>query len=265
MLLMPGLAVLATWNWRGSADGAVRPELPLTSISALAIVIGLSGLAHVVGFLLSHIVWAAALEIGGLLQSQYTFAPTTEPYQVLIGLMAGDGPTPDAGDLVVVGGVVLLESIVMLRVVASKGLDIVMDGADLRSQGWIYQNIVRPKRNDYEILAYVLTTGANGEYGIGYQGSIAEIRTGHDGEIKTICLGEPEAFVYEIQTTIETASRGRRRTPDGPRIRLYERRWLGGVVAIEGAKVLNIVVHNIPTLTLDEFDQSLETIPESEV
>lgn len=64
LLILPGLAAIASWNIRATRSGATRPELPLTAVSVLLIAMGVSLCAHLIGYGVIEIV-RGALVAGG--------------------------------------------------------------------------------------------------------------------------------------------------------------------------------------------------------
>ncbi len=152
--------------------------------------------------------------------------------------------------------VLLAECIFAIRVAISPLLDLLLDGRDVRQQGWVYESVVRPRRNGYEPFAYVLTTPTNGAFGLGYRGLVVEIRQGSDGQLKTLSLNEPEVFVYELGAR-EKAQKSVQR-PAEPRMKVHPSRWLGGVVAIEANLIRNVVIHNVKSSTLTDVEAALD-------
>lgn len=260
-LLLPGLSALAAWNFKGAVEGAPGAEIPLTSVNGLVVVVGISAILHLAGYWLAYWIWAAVPAFSTLFPNS-ALPRAAEPYQTLWQLVAGAGKAsggaagnqlPPLEAVAELGLAILALCAFAIRVASSRLLDVVLDGRDTRSLGWVYQNVIRPRRNGYEPFAYVLTVPAQGEFGIGYQGMVADIRQGPDGQVKSICLSEPEAFVYEIAAGRSESARKISPARGSPRVRLHQRRWLGGVVALEAAVIRNIVVHHIPTFVLDEL------------
>jgi hypothetical protein len=262
-LMLPGLSALATWNFRASREGAVRPELPLTSVTALFLAIGVAAALHLVGFAVTHALWPAVEHL--LAPSWWVRPPLADnPYDALWRLVRKDDASIQ--DLMVVAAAIAAECVLAAAIVASRGFYLLLDGADLRAQGWVHQNILRPKRNGYDPYAYVLTTPAQGDFGLGYEGMVADIRQGADGEVKTICLSQPQAFVYEI--------RNPRAAEGSPKINLarhrnanlkrHHKRWMGGVLALEASTIRNVVIHNVPSQFNRELVELLASLPEDD-
>lgn len=227
-LLLPGLTALATWNRLSSRHGARRPELPLTSVSALFIAFAVSILAHILGGIIVELIVQASHEAGKLAPHHWPADTTLHtPMRAVMDMVsAPPAPLPsipptnakelqDAIDAAkaaaeqrageIVAGVwmmiaqVLAECVLVFFFVSSRGVELLIDRMDLQGQGWVYKSVVRPHRHGYTPVAYVLTALTNGkDLGVGYRGIVAELRQGVDGELKVISLAKPDAFVYEL-------------------------------------------------------------------
>lgn len=248
VLLLPGLTALVGWNFLGTAHGARRPELQLTSVTALLITLGVASLLHALGYAFVSLAWQAARELGLLLPPAWVIGELSpNPYEVAVMLALGT-TKPGAEVLWAFLLIILAECLLAWHLFASEGLDLVTDEVDVRAQGWVFQHIVRPARRGYKPIAYVLTSPAQGEYGIGYEGVIADIRQGDNGEIKLLSLAEPQRFVYHLMPASDDRPRFK------PSLRTLEREWLGGVVALDGSIIRNIVVHNVPETLIEEVE-----------
>ncbi|CAN5496576.1 hypothetical protein BH10PSE12_BH10PSE12_07920 [soil metagenome] len=251
VLLLPGLTALVGWNVLGVAHGARRPELQLTSVTALLITLSVAVILHVLGFALVALIWSAALELGGQLpQAWVQGAIAPNPYEAMVQLALG-GAKPAGETFWQFLLIIVTQCLLAWRLFASEGLDLVMEDVDVRAQGWVFQHIVRPARHGYKPIAYVLTTPAQGEYGIGYEGVIADIRQGDNGEIKSLSLAEPQRFVYHLMPARGDQPRFK------PRLAMQDREWIGGVVALDGSVVRNIVVHNVSAALIAEVTATL--------
>src|SRR3712207_4261522 len=90
VLILPGITALAAWNFQGAAQGARRPELQLTSISALFIALAIALLMHLLGFALTSLAWSAARELGAAAPSAWPKLPLiANPYETAISLGLG--------------------------------------------------------------------------------------------------------------------------------------------------------------------------------
>lgn len=248
VLLLPGITALVAWNLQGATQGAKRPELQLTSVNALFVAMAMAILMHVLGYGLVSLFWSAALELGSHLPP---VAPLIQnPYEMALAISLGaDKPSSESVWAFLI--VILLESLLAWRIIASPGLDILLDGFDIRSQGWVFQHIVRPLRHGYTPIAYVLTTSTHGEYGIGYEGIVADIRQGDNGELRAISLAEPQRFIYQLVPADERHPRRK------PHLQTHGREWVGGVVALDGNMIRNIVIHTV----WHELVEELKDIP----
>jgi hypothetical protein len=261
-LLLPGLSALAAWNFKGAAEGASGAELPLTSVSGLFVVMGISAILHLAGYWITYLAWGSAPVVTASWPGP-KLPMAASPYETLWSLISSSSKASEIGKAPVLkveamaefGLIILVECIFAVRAASSRLFDLVLDGRDMRGLGWVYQNIIRPRRNGYQPFAFVLTTPTQGEYGLGYEGMVAEIRQGADGQLKSICLSEPEAFVYEIKTGKADASMKVLKSSGEARVRRHRRRWLGGVVALEANVIRNIVIHHISTFALDRLEE----------
>lgn len=250
ILLLPGITALVGWNYLGTAHGARRPELQLTSVTALLITLGVAALLHVLGFALVRLAWSAAIEIGSHIPPTFhLFEILPNPYDMMIALALDNAkPTPETIFYFLI--ITFIECLLAWRLFASIGLDLITDDVDVRSQGWVFQHIVRPARHGYKPIAYVLTGPAQGEYGIGYEGVIADIRQGDNGEIISISLAEPQRFVYHLMPARSDQPRFK------PKLAMQDREWIGGIVVLNSSVVRNIVVHNVPAELIQEVAET---------
>ncbi len=209
--------------------------------------LGLTLLMHLLGYALITLIWAALPEVGSRFPAFGASPLIDNPYEAALAMaLAQKDIDPIA--LAAFPMVTLIETILAWRLVASPGLDIVTANVDVRSQGWIFDHVVRPARHGYKPLAYVLTNPPQGEYGIGYEGVIADIRQGEGGELKVISLAEPQRFVYRIEPV--RAEEPRRR----PALSISGREWVGGIVALDASVIRNVVVHVVPAALITEVE-----------
>lgn len=237
VLLMPGLAALASWNLRGASEEVKRPDLQLTSVLALFTALATAIVMHVLGYALTSLVWSSALEIGQKLPPEWTSPIVQNPYEMAIAVAIGSAK-PTAPGIECFLLTVLAECLLVLRLATHRGLDLGIEAIDLRSLGWVFQHVVRPARHGYTPIAFILTTPTQGEYGLGYQGVVNDIRQGDNGELKGISVAEPQRFLYRLAP--ETHS-----PPGDMTLVSGTPEWIGGVVALEAAAVRSIVIHNI--------------------
>jgi hypothetical protein len=248
VLLLPGITALTIWNLRGSRHGARRPDVQLSSMTAIFVAILVAMVTHILGYELVDLVLLATSDAARLLLDQpRAFILPANPYDVAVklALVGGAVPTLSLGGILVV---IILECFVVTAVVMSDGLDLFFDDADLRSQGWVFQHIVRPSRHGYQPVAYVLTLPVQGEHGIGYEGVIADVRQGENGELKFISLAEPQRFLYRLAPADPAIDR-----PE-PVYLTSDREWIGGVVSLDAAVIRNVVVHSIPPTVITDLE-----------
>ena len=252
-VLLPGLGALAFWNLRLARGAVRRPELRLTSTTALFLVLFGSGAFHIIGFGVTSLCWSAAVEIGGLLPPHLQQPLWPQPFEV--GLSLIERPAHAHLTIAGVGGIVVvlaLETALAVELAASPAIDLLLDGIDVSGQGWTYRAVTRPVQFGYTPFAYVLTNPTQGELGLGYQGVVADIRQGQDGELKFISLAEPESFSYTLRSVSgEDAV--------GGGLLNGERRALGGILVIEGGAIRNILIHAVGDRTLGDLETDAQT------
>lgn len=257
VLLLPGVTALSSWNFRGGAEHAKRPELQLTSTTALFIVLCVALLMHLLGYGLVSLFWSAGLELGRTLPKTVPRYPLLmNPYDMAVSLATGGPQKPTALSIFVFVLVTAFESLVSWMLAANKGLDIVLDAIDVRSQGWAFEHIVRPARHGYKPVAFVLTNSTHGDYGIGYKGVVGEVRQGDNGEMKLLTLADPQSFVYHVITVDDDGNKVE------PKVEIHDGKWIGGVVLLESATIRNVVIHNIPADLLDQVKAASPDTPE---
>ncbi len=256
LLLMPGLTALAVWNLRGTRQTARRPELPLTAVNSLFVTIGLSMIIHVLGVL------AVCLFLGAVREWNLTHLPDLplphNPYPAAVQLLAGRMSDTDPGDVFALLCLIGLESAVVARLLSTPGVNLAFEGQDLRGVGWANKHFLQPLRHDYTPIGFVMLQATDDGRGIGFSGPIDELRLNGDGEVKSISLGKPQRFVYELRkgsaggwnagksgTVINTAA-------TGPEIEIHDAEWVGGVVHLSADRIENIVIHNGQDEALEE-------------
>ena len=267
--------------------GARRPELPLTSISALFIAFVVSLLVHLIGGLVVELIVLASQEAGRLwpghwpsgvtlpipmravveMYSAGSIEPTPTPAPLTLedaakAAAAAAQSTRAATDWMVAGlwtmiAQVLAECVLVFFFVSGRGAELLIDRLDLQGQGWVYKSVVRPHRHGQTPVAHVLTALTNGQnLGVGYMGVVEELRQGGDGELKVMSLAKPEAFVYELTPVSGDETK---------KLKIHEKRDLPGVVVLEAATVRNIVIHNLQPARVDRLAANLTRLVEAEI
>jgi hypothetical protein len=252
VVIAPGLTALALWQLRSGQDGARRSELPLTSVTALFVVLGTSLLAHLLGYGLIEAMRGAGTELGAYAAPPFRTQLQPNPYDAIIRLAEADrGGKATPGDLLLFGYAVLGECLLAGALVASRGLSISMSGLDIGNQGWVFQNIVKPTRYGMKPIAYVLTVPIGGETGLGYRGVVVEARLGADGELKGLTLADPDAFGYEVAAPAHEGA--------DFRISNSSRRALRGILNLEAAAIRNVLIETVPDDLLTDIDAAIST------
>ncbi|HEV7435906.1 MAG TPA: hypothetical protein VGO22_13690 [Pseudorhizobium sp.] len=271
LVLLPGLAVLAAFNFRTRRGGARRPELALTTISALVMAAAVSIVVHLVA-------WAAiegALAFVTALHDAYPvldLGPKIEnPLTSFFAAVAGNKPMAFSG-AVALGMVLITEMVALVNFVLGETFELAFDEYDLNGQGWVFEHITRPAENGYTPVGHVFTATMSGKYGIAYKGPIIDIRQGDKGEILSIALARPERFLYELGTFDDDPPKKswiERLLPGDAEeaephsgVRHHEKDYAGGVVALDARVINNIVVRSIADELLEQIDEEVPDEPE---
>ena len=141
------------------------------------------------------------------------------------------------------------------------GFDLVFDGIDLNGQGWVYHHYIRPTQHGFRPICHVLTTFQQNNLGIGYIGAIADIRHSEKGELLSLALLNPERFLFQL--TPSAAAKWCKPSED-PKFDTYGRETIGGIVALDGKSVANLLVRTLDKAILDEIDTAPYGDEESE-
>lgn len=253
LLLMPGLTALAVWNLRGTRQTARRPELPLTAVNSLFVTIGISIIVHMIG------VTAVGLVIGAVQDWNLTrladLQPPHNPYPVAVKLLAGKMEDADGRDLFSLLCLIVIECLVTARLLSSAGVSLALEGHDLRGVGWADKHFLQPLRHDYTPIGFVMLQATDEGRGTGFSGPIDELRLNGEGEVKSITLGRPQRFVYELTAGADTPS------TEPPSFTIHDEKWVGGVVHLTADRIDNIVIHNEQDETLAALEKKGSKTP----
>lgn len=243
--LLPGLFAMLFWNLRGRRHGGSRPDLPITAVSVLTFSIAVSLVAHTLTWLFASVILQAAVLLGDELPRWAIIGGVVRnPIETMLALGRG-GNTAGAttpGDIAWVVGTLGLEIMIVLAFLADEGLDLALDGVDFGNQGWVYTSILRPVQNGFQPIAYVLTTLMKDGLGIGYRGTVADIRQSDRGETLSITLGEPARFLFELKAAKDGGGYGGE--AKDPTFVRYAEEDVGSAVALDARVIQNIVVSN---------------------
>lgn len=279
-LLLPGLVGIAFSNLRARRSAASRPELQLTAVSVIAVVIGVSLVAHLITYFIVSTGLSFGPALGHAVPSANRLSPIfanlfydhgqlrpvwPNPFDLMVRIAAGGSAS--ASSLVIVGVLLAFETIIVVSLITDEGVDLFFDGVDLANQGWVFEHITRPAQNGYGPIAYVLTTVQKDGLGIGYKGLVGDIRQSEKGETLALSLNEPERFLYEIKPAVAGATGA----VGLPSFQRYSDEYIGGVVALDAKVILNIVISN-PSVDLvaeisaaaEAFEAPLRPLPEPE-
>ncbi|KTE04047.1 hypothetical protein ATE67_20400 [Sphingopyxis sp. H050] len=274
LILLPGLTFLGAWNLKGARTGAGRPELPLGSATTLLLAVGISLIAHFFGWIFvemarnlltaipdvlppSGMMWSP---IEAFLRPTGTFPPIpANPIAAMVQF--ADGGHLEMHELATFGGLMVLESLLVAKFVSGDGFDLVFDGIDLNGQGWVYHHYIRPTQHGFRPICHVLTTFQQNNLGIGYIGAIADIRHSEKGELLSLALLNPERFLFQL--TPSAAAKWCKPSED-PKFDTYGRETIGGIVALDGKSVANLLVRTLDKAILDEIDTAPYGDEESE-
>ncbi|WP_257551700.1 hypothetical protein [Sphingopyxis sp. DBS4] len=269
LILLPGLTFLGIWNLKGARSGAARPELPLGSATTLLLAVGISLMAHFLGWAcveLARNLFTAVPEIlpdrgmmwapiETLLRPDGKFEPIiANPITAMV--QYADGGHLQMDELAMFSFLVLLESLLVAQFVSNDGFDLMFDGADLNGQGWVYHHYLRPTQHGYRPACHVLTTFQQNNLGIGYIGAIADIRHSEKGELLSLALLNPDRFLFQLKPAVP----GKKWKEPGeePKFDSYGREPIGGIVALDGKSVANLLVRTIDKALLDDIETETE-------
>lgn len=274
LILLPGLTFLGVWNLKGARSGAARPELPLGSATTLLLAVGVSLIAHFLGWLSVELARNLFLAIPDVLPAQgMMWAPIEARlrpdgmYQPIFAnpitamVQYADGGHLQMHELAMFSGLVLLESFLVANFVSNDGFDLMFDGADLNGQGWVYHHYVRPTQHGYRPACHVLTTFQQNNLGIGYIGAIADIRHSEKGELLSLALLNPDRFLFELKPG--APGKKWREPREEPKFNSYGREPIGGIVALDGKSVANLLVRTIDKALLDDIETETENTPDT--
>lgn len=277
LILLPGFSFLAFWNVKSANSGAGRPELPLASGTTLLLVVGISLIAHLIGYALfgfgqyflvdlTRFVVAA----GGLPDAFHQYLPNGVHYTFVVNPMEAmvryaDGGHLQFSEILLFSVLVVIESLLVVRFVSGDGFDLLFETIDINGQGWVFQHYIRPSRHGYRPIAYVLTNYTQNGMGLGYIGTIADIRHSEKGELLSISLLDPDRILFELKPG--HAPRWSR-DPGGDAVfKSYGREPLGGIVALDAKSVANLLVRTLDkdlAVTLAEEVDALEAVDSAE-
>lgn len=263
LVLLPGLAVLAAFNYRTQRGGARRPELPLTAISALVIAVMFSIIVHSAAYMLAELTISFTVAVHALLPTITIGPAISNPIASLLSVV--EGKPMSVPSALALAATLALECFAVGFFVLSDAFALTFERADLNGQGWVFQHVTRPAENGYTPVGHVYTSTMSGKYGIAYKGPIIDLRQGDKGEILAIALARPERFLYELGSSDDPAParrlwpglRRKAAADSASRVRHHEKDYAGGVVALDARVINNIVVHSVANSLLAEIDQNV--------
>jgi len=150
-------------------------------------------------------------------------------------------------------GLVIAESMLVAKFVSHDGFDLAFDGTDLNGQGWVYHHYLRPSQHGYRPICHVLTTFQQNNLGIGYMGTIADIRLSEKGELLSIALLDPDRFLFQLKPA-QPAKRSWGQPTIDPEFSSFGREQIGGIVALDGKSVANLVLRTLDKAVLDDIE-----------
>ena len=267
LALLPGLALIAAFNFRTRRGGARRPEMQLTAVSALVLAVFFSIVTHFIAFMLMD---------GGIAFGHAVFEQTGFSVQPAItnplaaGFAALGGKPLQLPEGIGLLGVLFCEVIAVANFTMGSGFRLLVDPIDYNGQGWVFEHITRPAENGYTPVGHVYTSTMSGRFGIAYKGAVTDIRQDEKGQILSIALSRPERFLYEIGEATSAPTPPRRWSfrraggsddTSGASIRHHEKESAGGIVSLDTRVINNIVVHCIANSLLREIDDNLPDPP----
>jgi hypothetical protein len=269
LVLLPGLAALLAFNLRTRRGGARRPELSLTTISALVIAAVMSMLVHVAAWMTAEGVIDLVIAVHERLPSLDFGIVSPNPLGAFFDAIAESRPMTLQTALWLAATLVA-ETLAVGHFIMSDFFELTFESLDFNGQGWVFQHITRPAENGYTPFGHVFTSTMSGRYGIAYKGPIIDIRQGDKGEVLSIALARPERFLYELGSFPATNKVGwfsrivARPAADAAvesGVQHHEKDYVGGVVALDARVINNIVVHSVADSLLDEIDETIPDVP----
>jgi hypothetical protein len=270
LALLPGLALIAAFNFRTRRGGARRPEMQLTAIPALVLAVFLSLMTHGVAFEVAN--WTLAFAAAVNAATGYDLGPLIGN-PLVAGLHGLEGKAIPDGEAVGLVVVLFIEVAAAANLAFSRQFQFMLERVDLNGQGWVFEHITRPAENGYTPIGHVYTSTMNGRFGIAYKGAVTDLRQDEKGQVLAIALSRPERFLYEIApaaASIEAPRRGWIQRSSPPQtdmetgIRHHGKEPAGGVVSLDARVINNIVVHCIADSLLREIDNTLPDPPVDE-
>lgn len=246
-LLLPGLFSILFWNVRARKHAASRPDLAITAVSVLTISIAVSMMVHLLAWYFFFACQKLLITIGSAIAgasprlAMALPGSIENPIETIARLAHGtSGITVEPTAAAAVVLTLLLEIAFVSAVLSDEGFDLLFEGVDLGNQGWVYTHLVRPARNDYRPIAYVVTTLQKDGLGIGFRGMVEDIRQSEKGETLALTLLDPERFLYELKSGQDGGGYGGEATP--PQFVRHKEEPVGTIVSIDGKFIQNIVI-----------------------
>ncbi len=255
-LILPGLVALMAVHLQSGRYGARRIDLPVTSTLGLVVVLGVSMLAHLLGWALFDLGVNVAREFQGRWPGlTKLWGLATNPYEAAVRL--AEGGKASLGEIVGFLATVGAEAGLAVAIVMSRGFVLVVGGVDLGNQGWLFQKIILPIRHGLQPVAYVLTVPQSDGTGLGYRGVIVEARQNVDGELKGLTLNGVETYTYRVPVHRPSSDpvSGDEIEEDLADLRLStsRRRPLAGVLVLEASQIRNVLIVTIPDDVVSEI------------
>ena len=270
LALLPGLALIAVFNFRTRRGGARRPEMPLTAVTALVLAVFFSILLHGASYLIVECMTAFGQAF--YQKTEIAIGPVIRnPLVAGFDGLGGKPMDPKEGLGLLV--VLFLEVIAIVVFTISQGFQLLVDPVDYNAQGWVFEHITRPAENGYTPVGHVYTSTMSGRYGIAYKGAITDLRQDEKGQVLSIALSRPERFLYEIGKADNSSSSfpkprswgaTRPKPLNDMSVKHHARENVGGIVALDSRVINNIVVHSISNSLLKEIDNNLPELPVEE-
>lgn len=262
LAMLPGLSLLAAFNFKTRRGGARRPEVQLTAVSALVLAVFFSIVAHVLGFMVS----SGVTDFGRAISESYgiTIGPVIRN-PLAAGFDALGGKPMQFHEAAALAAVLMFEVMTLVTIVMSRSFELFIDSVDYNAQGWVFEHITRPAENGYTPVGHVYTSTTSGRFGIAYKGAVTDIRQDEKGQVLSIALARPERFLYEIGHEAPAAApvaagwQFWRRAAEQPTeadtgVRHHGRETAGGVVSLDARVISNIVVHCISNSIFDQIN-----------
>lgn len=243
LFILPGLVAVARYNKRSGRAGVRGTEMPLTAVSTLVVAVLFSLFVHGSAWVATDVINPALISIGSAFPDLSFGENVGNPLQALYLALATDS-VPSTRSALWLVGIYFIEILAVFYFVGSDTFDVMLEGVDAGSHGWVFEHIIRPAEHDYTPIATVFTKATFDNMGIAYVGPVIDVRQGPDGSVLSIAMSHPERFLYETGSKASTSRLqrwlGGSEKGTGSGFTRYERTYVGGAIALSGVEIANL-------------------------